>query len=393
MSKDYSRLDEPDERVKTMKKKQSWLVLGIAVLFMMATFLGGCGEETASIDGEEADAGEESNAFQVTDLSGRTVEFSETAEKVVAIGPGALRFVCYITADKVIGIEELEKNSPTGRPYYTANASKLEGLPTIGQGGPQTQPDAEKLVSLKPDVIFSCLTDQAQSDELQAKTGIPVVVLDYGTISAFSKEVYDSLELVGKITGEEKRALEIVHYLENCKKDLNDRTKDIPEDDKPSVYVGGLGMQGVHGIESSSGKFPPFEAINAKNVVDETGKSGSLMIDKEKIISWDPDIIFMDSSGYELFKDDYQKNPAYYQSLSAVKEGRVYSMIPYNWYWTNIEIAVADAYYAGKVIYPAQFKDIDPIEKADELYKFIVGKELYAEIAKDFIGFKQLNME
>ncbi|NMB35074.1 MAG: iron ABC transporter substrate-binding protein [Firmicutes bacterium] len=376
-----------------MQKKHSWLVLGIAVLFVLTIFLGGCGEETASIVEEGADVEEVADAFQVTDLSGRTVEFSKPAEKVVAIGPGALRFVCYITADKVIGIEELEKNSPTGRPYYTANISKLEGLPTIGQGGPQTQPDAEKLVSLGPDVIFSCLTDQAQSDELQAKTGIPVVVLDYGTASTFSKEVYDSLHLVGKVIGEEKRAQEVVDYLESCKKDLNDRTVDIPEEDKPSVYVGGLGMQGVHGIESTAGEFPPFEAINAKNVVDETGKSGSMMIDKEKIVSWDPDILFMDSSGYELFKDDYQKNPAYYRSLSAVKNGQVYSMIPYNWYWTNIEIAVADAYYAGKVIYPEQFKDIDPIEKADELYKFMVGKELYAEIAKDFIGFEQLSME
>lgn len=376
-----------------MQKKHSWLVLGIAVLFILTIFLGGCGEETASIVEEETDAEEVANAFQVIDLLGRTVEFSKPAEKVVAIGPGALRFVCYITADKVIGIEELEKNSPTGRPYYTANVSKLEGLPTIGQGGPQTQPDAEKLVSLGPDVIFSCLTDQAQSDELQAKTGIPVVVLDYGIASTFSEEVYDSLELAGKVTGEEKRAQEVVDYLEGCRKDLDDRTIDIPEENKPSVYVGGLGMQGVHGIESTAGEFPPFVAINAKNVVDETGKSGSMMIDKEKIVSWDPDILFMDSSGYELFKDDYQKNPAYYRSLSAIKGGQVYSMIPYNWYWTNIEIAVADAYYAGKVIYPEQFKDIDPIEKADELYKFMVGKELYAEIAKDFIGFKQLSME
>lgn len=373
-----------------MRNKNTILVLGLAVLLTIFTCVAGCGEKTppTAKEGEHR-----SEPFEVTDLCGRTVEFTAPAEKVVAVGPGALRYVCYINADKVVGIEELEKNSPTGRPYYTANASKLAALPSIGQGGPQTQPDAEKLVVIKPDVIFSCLTDKAQSDELQAKTGIPVVVLDYGDQSTFSSEVYDSLKLVGKVMGEENRAAEVVAYLENCRNDLHDRTKDIAENEKPTVYVGGLGMQGVHGIESSSGKFPPFIAINAKNVVEETGKAGSVMIDKEKIIDWDPDIIFMDASGYQLLMDDYKKNPAYYSSLSAVKKGQVYSMIPYNWYWTNLEIAVADAYYAGKVIYPDKFEDIDPIQKADDLYNFMVGKELYDEIAKDYIGFKQLTFE
>ncbi len=370
-----------------MRKKYSILVLGMAVLFIMSAFLIGCGEKSPSTE-KKGD-----KEIQVTDLSGRTVEFSAPAKKVVAIGPGALRLVCYVTADKVIGIEELEKNSPTGRPYYMANSSALAELPSIGQGGPETQPDAEQLVKIKPDVIFSCLTDKAQSDELQAKTGIPVVVLDYGTLSTFSKEVYDSLKVIGKVTGEEKRAQEVVDYLEECKKDLNDRTKDIAENDKPSVYIGGLSMKGAHGIESTSGKYPPFEAISAKNVVDETGQSGSVTIDREKLISWDPDILIIDSGGYQLVMDDYKKNPTYYKSLSAVKKGQVYSLISYNWYWTNIETAVADSYYAGKVIYPDKFKDIDPVKKADEIYKFMVGKELYDEMAKDFVGFKKLTFE
>jgi ABC-type Fe3+-hydroxamate transport system substrate-binding protein len=48
-------------------------------------------------------------------------------------------------------------------------------LPTIGLGGPNSTPEAEKLVSVQPDVIFvAYLVDRAQADELQAKTNIPV---------------------------------------------------------------------------------------------------------------------------------------------------------------------------------------------------------------------------
>lgn len=371
-----------------MRKRVLFSVLGIAILLTVSVFLIGCGEKTAS----EKDAKEQK--IKVTDLSGREVEIVAPAKKVVAIGPGALRLVCYVNgADKVVGIEEMEKNNSGGRPYFTANSNLLADLPAIGQGGPQIQPDAEKLVSVKPDVIFSCLTDKEQSDELQNKTGIPVVVLDYGTLSTFSQEVYDSLNLIGKITGEGKRAQEVVDYLNKCKEDMNDRTKDIPDSEKPSVYVGGLGMAGVHGIESTYGEYPPFTAVNAKNVVDETGKPGSVTIDREKLISWNPDILFVDSGGYQLVMDDYKENPSFYKSLAAVKNGQVYSLISYNWYWTNIETAVADAYYAGKMIYPEKFEDIDPVKKADEIYEFMVGKPLYEEMAKEFVGFKKLTLE
>lgn len=371
-----------------MRKKISILALAIALLLVMSVLMFGCGEKPAS----KEKIGEQT--VKITDLSGREIEIKTPAKKVVAIGPGALRLVCYVNgADKVIGVEELEKKSPTGRPYFMANP-QLKDLPTIGPGGPDSTPDAEKLVSIKPDVIFTCLfTDKAKADDLQAKTGIPVVVLDYGTLSTFSKEVYDSLNLIGKVIGEEKRAKEVVDFLDECKNDMNDRTKDISEDKKPKVYAGGLSSKGTHGIESTSGKYPPLTAVNAKNVVDETGQVGAVSIDREKLISWNPDILFIDAGGLQLVKDDYKKDPKFYQSLSAVKKGEIYCLIPYNWYWTNIETALADAYYAGKVIFPDKFTDVDPIKKADEIYEFMVGKPLYEEMAKEYIGFKKITLE
>jgi iron complex transport system substrate-binding protein len=288
--------------------------------------------------------------INLTDMAGREVEIPVPAQRVVAIGPGALRLVCYLEAtEKVVGVEDLEKQNLTGRPYTLAYP-ELTQLSSIGPGGPDSSPDAEKLVAVHPDVIFAAyLLDKPKADELQAKTGIPVVVLSYGKLATFDEEVYHSLELMGKILGNEERSQEVVEYLENCRKDLGDRTADIPEDQKPEVYVGGLGRKGSHGIESTQGQYPPFEAINAKNVVDDTGLAGGVSVDKEKLIAWDPDKIFIDASGYPLVKEDYKKNPYFYRSLSAVKQGEVYRQIPYNWYTTNICTSIADAYYAGKV--------------------------------------------
>lgn len=364
-------------------KKLFYLSLTLLIaLFLLA----GCGPKAPA---PEAGA----PRTKITDLAGRTVEVPIPANRVVAIGPGALRLVCYVNgADKVVGIENLEKQNSAARPYILAHP-ELQDQPVIGQGGPNSTPDAEKLISVQPDVIFvAYLVDRSQADELQARTKIPVVVLSYGQLATFDEDVYKSLQLIGQITGNETRAGEVVKFLQDCQQDLKGRTKDIPADKKPRVYVGALGMKGAHGIESTQAGYPPFTAVNARNVVDETGKTGSVMIDKEKLLTWDPDIIFIDEGGLNLVREDYQKNPQFYQSLSAFRKGQIYGQIPYNNYTTNIDTALADAYYAGKVIFPECFKDIDPAQKADAIYQFLLGRPLYAQVAGFYGGFKKLDL-
>jgi len=358
----------------------------IAVLVSALALVSGCGARDEQ--GQAAANGK----VKITDLAGRQVEVPVPAQRVVAIGPGALRLLCYVCGpDKIAGVEDMEKKQPIGRPYILAYP-ELKQLPVIGPGGADSSPDAEKLVGVKPDVIFAAsLVEKASADELQKKTGIPVVVLSYGQLATFDDQVYESISLIGKITGSEKRSAEVVDYFKKCIADLNGRTGEIPDQNKPGVYVGALGMKGAHGIESTQAQYPPFKFINARNVSDETGKAGSVMIDKEKLVIWNPDIVFIDENGYGLVQEDYSKNPRFYQSLKAFQKGEVYGEIPFNFYTTNLDTAIADAYYAGKIIYPERFKDIDPARKADEIYQFLLGKPLYGQMAKDFGGFKKLD--
>ncbi len=370
-----------------MEKRSTIASMTLVAVAVVALLLAGCGGE----GGSDKTSGPES--VVVTDLAGREVEVEVPAERVTAIGPGALRLVCYAgCADKVVGIENMEKQWSTGRPYIIAHPELLD-LPVIGQGGPDSTPDPEMLLSVDPDVIFvAYLVDAAKADELHAKTGIPVVVLSYGQLGTFDQEIFESLALIGEITGESERAEEVIAYIKGCQDDLRERTADIPQGEKPGVYVGGIGMKGMHGIESTQGNFPPLDAIGAVNVVDETGSRGSVMIDKEQLIAWDPDIIFIDESGLQMVKDDYAGNPGFYNTLKAVKEGRLYGYLPYNYYTTNIDTAIADAYFMGKTVFPQAFEDVDPEEKADEIYEFLLGKAMYQRMAADFGGFKRIDL-
>jgi len=313
--------------------------------------------------------------------------------RVVCIGPGALRLITYLDAsDKVVGVEDAEKMwDPNGRPYRIAHP-EFANLPTIGQGAPNPIPYPEEIIKVNPDVIFATYIDVQQAENLQKKTTVPVIVLSYGQLATFSnEEVFESLRLAGKILDKEDRAEEVVEFIESTINDLNSRTANVPDEEKQTVFVGGIGYKGKHGIESTECNFPPFEVVNARNVVDELNKPGYVFIDKEKLLEWDPDVIFIDEGGLEMVKDDYSKNPDFYNSLSAFKNGRVFGILPFNYYTTNIGTALADAYYIGKVLYPDRFEDIDPEKKADEIFEFLIGKSAYSVMKEAYGGFTELN--
>ena len=65
--------------------------------------------------------------------------------------------------------------------------------------------------------------------------------------------------------------------------------------------------------------------------------------------------------------------PGYFEALRAVRNGQLYSCPSFNNYSTNVGYALADAYYAGTVLFPQQFSDIDIAEKADEILAFLLG--------------------
>jgi len=347
-------------------------------LIVLLVFISGCLQNQST--GE---------TIVVKDLAGREVAVPKNVERIVAAGPGALRIIVYLNVtDMVVGVEDFERQQSTGRPYILAHP-ELKDLPSIGPGGPGKLPNLEALIELKPDVIFMTYVDAKTAQDIQEKTGIPVVVLNYGELTSFEdEELFKSLELVGKILKKEERAMKVINFIKSVQEDLLKRTENI---ESPSVYVGGIGYRGAHGIESTKAKYPPFVVLHAKNVVDELGE-GHKFIDKEKLLEWDPDYIFIDEGGLKLVLDDYQKNPEFYESLKAVKNGNVYGLLPYNYYATNIGTAMVDAYFIGKMLYPDRFEDVDPIQKANEIYQFLVGRPVYEELAKQFGGFKKIDL-
>ena len=61
-------------------------------------------------------------------------------------------------------------------------------------------------------------------------------------------------------------------------------------------------------------------------------------------------------------------------------EGRVYAQISFRSSASNLETALADAYYAATILYPEQFADVDIETKTGEIFEMLLGTNPYPDL-------------
>ena len=342
---------------------------------------------------EEAKSGE---SYTVVDITGREVSFDKVPEKVIALGHGTLKFYTYVAGpDKLIGIEEAEKtgHTVTGQSIHYAYP-KLRELPTIGKGGAKFEPDYELLKYSEPDVIFIAYENTKEElDELQSKLEIPVVGLGAGMNGKiFEEDTYNTFEIIGKVMKMEERSEKINSFLKEVQQDLEKRGGDVSE--SPKTYIGGCSYRGAQGILSTRTHLDLFDAPKVYNVMDELTEEKNAIIDKEKLVEINPELILLDLSGKELLDEDMQADPNFYKSLDAFKNKKAYYIMPYFTYGMNFDTALLDMYYMGSLAHPDKFSDVDIAAKAAEIYTVFVGKDVYNDLLGTYPeSFKESNVE
>lgn len=329
-------------------------------------------------------------ARSVTDAAGRQVEVPDNPSRIVCLGPGCLRLIVFLEAtNRVVGIERFEIAQKTGRPYRLAHPELLV-LPVIGPGGPKSinqEPDLEALLGVKPQLVLVSMMDAPVAQAMQDKIGIPVVVLSYSKFARYAPGVPESLLLAGTILGCQERVRAVTDFLKEAEADVRARAAKgmaKPGFRKPTVYVGGTGFRGTHGLGSTDHPYAPLDWLGADNLASQITDDGHIFIERERLLAFDPDILFIDANGLSLIADEAARQPEFFGALRAVREGRTYVLHPFTNYLTNCDTVVVDAYAAGKVLYPEAFADIDAAQKADIVYTFLVGKPVYAQMAQVF---------
>ena len=342
----------------------------------------------------------------VTDSWGREVSIPEKVTRVICSGSGCLRYLVYLQGqDLAVAVDDMEKSRSMfeSRPYYLAHP-ELKDKPLFGEFRGFDNPELIVALDPAPQVIFKVNGKMGHDPvELQNKTGIPVIILEYGQLGVGKKEMDETLLLMGRVIGKEQRAREVIAFFDGIIEDLTKRTADIPEGERPSCYIGGVAFKGPHGMTSTEPAYPPFMFVNAGNIAADPSRKASEQLQQstfstESLVSMDPDKLFVDLStlqgGAEVNALNQLRTEAPYRVLSAVEKGEIYGVLPYNWYSQNHGSILADAYFIGKVLYPERFEDVDPVEKADEIYTFLVGKPVFDRMNEGFgsMVFKKIDL-
>lgn len=367
----------------------------LAVLFLLLPCM-------PSVAGAQHEGASEAAVAQretitVTDALGRSVTVPENPAHVVCSGAGCLRLITYLGAqDRVVAVDDMEVRRPAfeARPYALANPQFKE-LPVFGEFRGHDNPELIVALEPQPQVIFKTYPAMGTDPvELQSQTGIPVVVLEYGDLFGYREQLDAAIRTMARVLDVEDRGEAVIGFFDSRIRDLESRTASIPESERPTCFVGGIAYKGPHGLQSTEPTYPPFMFVHANNVAYDPNKPLAQLqhadVAKEQLIAWDPHVLFVDVSTIQVQSDAgafYElTHDSVYQSLEAVRAGRVYCVLPYNWYTKNYGSIIANAYFIGSVLYPEQFQDVVPAEEADAIYTFLVGRPVFREMNESFNG-------
>ena len=321
----------------------------------------------------------------VIDEKNREVTFYRPIERVVTTSKDLNRVIMALNAlNKLVGRAtpcgcEIEEwvSEPKRREI---GGGMFHKIPMVGKS-----PNEEFIASIEPDVIF---VSSGNANAMQEKLGVPVVYAN--PRGSDFKKAYESIERIGKVLGDEKESEELISFIEEKIDKVREVTSQIPENEKPRVYLSTRTGGPRGGLTRTFAYYEPLNVAGGVNVAK--GPGTSVTVSKEQIIAWNPDIFLLAGMSYirktpyqDVFIETVLEDPDF-QTLNAVKNESVYYHIFPYCCGTPLHRNLADTMYIAKVIHPDKFKDLDVEKEGNEIYERLLGVDgLFSEYA-DTIG-------
>ncbi len=241
-----------------------------------------------------------------------------------------------------------------------------------------TDVNMEELVKSDPDIVFVSIGTKYVDTIKQA--GIPVVQLNFTD--------FDSLKACYKLTGEilgketSEKADQYIEYLDNKIQELTEVTSKIPDANKPSVlHIASVDPIQVDGDTTIIDNW--IKVAGGKNAaVGVTGNFKPVSI--EQILEWNPDIVILMSSAVGAAKINTDE---IWAQVPAIKNGKLYRNPEGAFPWDRYSAEEAmQIQWAAKMLYPAEFADLDLVEETKYFYNTFMDYSLSTEEAERILN-------
>ena len=268
---------------------------------------------------------------------------------------------------------------------------RMAEVPVLGSLSGGGEIDREALMAEGIDLMFSVSAVELSSsnvddaERLQRSTGIPVVLVDGSDLNLAS-----AYRLLGRCLGAEARAEELAGYCEEIYSFVTGVAASVPEGSRRRFYYA-EGPTGLQTEPQGSQHAIAFDAAGGENVCKlEVGVAvGYSDVSMEHVLSWDPDYIVALAAS-EGGADEYIRSDPAWAGVSAVREGRVYTMphVPFNW----VDRPTAVNRYLGMhwlcwLFYPDRYSErYDIVDEVVSFYSRFFWRDITREEAIGFLG-------
>lgn len=356
-----------------MKRINKWLAMLLAVVMVLS--FAACGNEPAPAPQPEPTT-DVTYPVTVKDMAGREVTLEKQPERIVSgyyISSSAC--IALGLTDKMVGIED----KSTKRPIYKLAAPALIDLPNVGSAKAF---DLEACIATEPDLVILPMKQKDTAQTLQ-EMGIATLLV----LPESHEQLIEMFTLIGTATNTVKQAEKLISYYNTKLSAVTELTRDIPDDEKPVVYLGST---------SDILRTAPREMYQASLITTAGGKNaGDVLegsswtdIDNETFLTMNPDIIVIPTDNFAVSSPDYtaedvMNNPTF-SDVTAVKNSAVYQMpIGYEAWDSPVPSGILGTLWMLKTLHPELYPAEQFAADVNEFYTVFYGFSVNEQDLRD----------
>ena len=278
-----------------MKKRFCAMMLAMVLAVVCFT---GCTGGTTDVEKVEATTEATVYPLTITDDLGNTVTFESEPQKVLSLSPANTEIIGALDCvDKMVG-----------RTDYCDYPEEVLAVESIGD---YYAPNAEKIISLQPDVVLAA---EYMQDDLKAQlegAGIVVYICDPITVD----EVEQTILKMGQILNKNAEAGDVVAEMETERTELVALCQTAETQRSVFIDLGDYYSSGDGSVQDAM-----LSELNVINIAAGTGDHVP-QLSTEQIIADDPDVYI------SLYTDlETLKAVPGFSALSAFKNDMVYTI-------------------------------------------------------------------
>ncbi len=304
----------PDPRASSLRRVLLLLVAGAAAVLM-----GGCGRPGSGRPSGQGPAqppaaaalpGRAAAGFPLTlkDALGHSVTFPAAPQRIVSMSPPLTETLFALgLGDRIVGVTQFCRVPP--------EAQKKEQI------GGVMDPSEEKIISLKPDVVFATVGNPMAALQSLQKSGLRVFTTDPKTYD----QVPESIETLARVCGVPEAGARLARSLRLCAQTVRRDVATVRGAPRARALVI-LGTDPLFTAGSATFVDDMLTLCGAQNVAGS--KAGWYQFSVEMVVAADPQVIILASehepgAGEAVTKLQELRRREAWWGVSAVKSGRL----------------------------------------------------------------------